>query len=86
MIVSKVTVSKVIVSKVFVSTVIVSKVIVSTMIPVNKFYTNFKLGIIKQSQQSFVYKKILHIPLQHRQTQNLEAIKYSQLPVGLDKG
>jgi len=41
----------------------------------NKFYTNFKLGTIKHSQQSFVYKKILHIPLQHRQTQKLEAIK-----------
>lgn len=68
-------VSKVTVSKVTVSTVIVSKVIVSTVIPMNKFYTNFKLGIIKQSQQSFVYKKILHIALQHRQTQKLEAIK-----------
>jgi len=41
----------------------------------NKFYTNFKLDTIRHSQQSFVYKKILHIPLQHRQTQKLEAIK-----------
>ena len=52
-----------------------SKVIVSTMIPVNKFYTDFKLGTFKQTQQSFVYMKILHIPLQHRQTQKTEAIK-----------
>jgi hypothetical protein len=68
-------VSKVIVSTVIVSTVIVSKVIVPTMIPMNKFYADLKLGTFKQTQQSFVYKKILHIPLQHRQTQKLEAIK-----------
>jgi hypothetical protein len=52
-----------------------SKMTVFTVTPMNKFYTDFKLGTFKQTQQSFVYKKILHIPLQHRQTQKLEAIK-----------
>jgi len=52
-----------------------SKVIVSTVITMSKFYTDFRLGTFKQSQQSFVCKKILHIPLQHRQTQKLEATK-----------
>jgi uncharacterized membrane protein len=62
-------------SKMIVSTVILSTVIVSTVTPMNKFYTDFKLGTFKQTQQSFVYKKILYIALQHRQTQKLEAIK-----------
>jgi len=54
---------------------IMSKVTVSTVITMSKFYTNFRLGTFKQSQQCFVCKKILHIPLQHRQTQKLEAMK-----------
>ena len=75
-----------IVSTVTVSKMIVSTVIVSTVTPMNKFYTDFKLGTFKQTQQSIVYNKTLHIPLQHRQTQKLEAIKIVSCLLDYTKG